>query len=647
MKLATMLEWEVKFREALQKVHNLNNKNQKAGILLSAIPNREKWDEFLDAVKMEWRTWRRDLCSHPHCLVVLYSGLAFYEYDENRFWPQFANVVGLEHLPSNQQIELNDAFAKAAENLGLKIRRRDSSTDYVGSAVYYIGIPLSLWDGFLEICEWALWQETWERLSDEEWSVSVTKRAGSRTRLSNFLRDNREVASAFIQEMHDARKILTEDDHLTISDLKQASLLRQEYFDEVPETAEFLRPANPESLFQDRARLVLDEQRFRLSLHLPAVARDKLPAIWRIGACTQDAAPTPDTLTLNSAAFAPSLFLNLESGQQSESQRLQGIAPWGLFDLEQKRFVNLKRQQLPIHSYTLISPKKLDAISRKGFDEAENPANELYEFEDGTACYVTHLWPVGKHAELSLTQTGMVKKFDFRSSFKINERIFAGEGAYAANFSRYKEYIKTERLPLLCVAIPFGSFQNTESVLQRKFLVSVGEQPTDGRWEKRHEDDNQEYYFWHWADELQLRKKVSIAVKAPELGLRFEYQIEMLLPKAGMAECWRNLPGAFLPWVLLAQPTANMKEGMKWNDLMLAKEAIAPGQQSFSESLLRKYARYGLLTQRGQLWMIAESRAVLEPSAFGGVTYGFVATLPSFGACSDMYTIKFLIYHFQ
>jgi hypothetical protein len=99
--------------------------------------------------------------------------------------------------------------------------------------------------------------------------------------------------------------------------------------------------------------------------------------------------------------------------------------------------------------------------------------------------------------------------------------------------------------------------------------------------------------------------------------MRFEYQVEMLRAKPGMDECWKNLPGAFLPWILLAQPTAGTREGMKWNDLMFAKEAIAPGQPSFSQHLLRKYASHGLLTQRGHTWMIAESRAVLETTAAG------------------------------
>jgi hypothetical protein len=332
----TLGDWEEAFKKALLIIDKA--KRQTAGVLLSTIPSRAKWDEFLRSANVEWRTWRGELSQFPNCLIVLYGGLAFYEYDENRFWPQFAKAVGSEPLSTNQQGEINGVFARAAESCGLQIRRRESGTDYVGSAVYHIGVPLSLWDGFLEICEWALRQDNWQGLSDQEWSEAVTKRAGSRTRLKNFLFGNREAASAFIREMHDARKRLIEDQQLTISDLKQASLLRQEYFDEVPETAEFLRPTNPESLFRDRARLVWNEEHWNIRLDLPAVARDKLPATWTIGTHTLKAAAAPDTLTLNSEAFAPWLFLKLTTGQRSEMQRLPGVAPWGLFDLERNRF---------------------------------------------------------------------------------------------------------------------------------------------------------------------------------------------------------------------------------------------------------------------------------------------------------------------
>lgn len=597
-------------RKRIQQIDG--STRQRAGTLLSVIPKREEWNKFLNSVQ----SWYREKDKYPCHLLILYDGLAFYEYDASSYWPQFAKAIGSEQLPANQQSAINKAFERAAKTCGLPILHRADSTDYVGSAVHHIGVPLSLWDDFLEICEWMLSQDNWTGWSDEEWSGVVTKRAGGRTRLKNFLLDNRKTASDFIQEMHNARKILSEDQSLKISDVQQASLLRQEYFDEVPETAEFLRPTDPESLLKDQARLVWEEESACISLHLPAVPHHKLPATWKIGSHTQEAASTPDALILNAAAFDPSLDLELESGQQSESQWVRGISPWGLFDSEQKRLVNPKRQHFPIRSYTLVSSKPLDKVLRKGFDEEDSPINERYELGDGTECYVTRLWPVGKHAELSITHAGETKKLSFRPRFKIEVRIFAGEGNYAANFSRYKEDIKLERLPLLCIAIPSGSFQDTRDALRQKFRVTLEKQLVEGIWEKRYEDESQEYYFWRWGDELQLRKKVNVSVQSPELGIEFKYQIEMLLPKKGMDDCWRNLPGTFLPWILLAQPAVGVKEGMRWNDLLLAKEAIAP-EQPLSAYVLRKYERHGLLEQRGVRWRIAESRAVFEPTVDG------------------------------
>lgn len=606
--MRTLKDWEGCFCRSLHEIDEA--KRQKAGALLPVLPDRKDWNEFLDFMKT---FWKRALDDSPCCLLVLYDGLAFYEYAANKFWPQFSEAVGEKAtLPSNQQLEINGAFALAAQRFGLKIH----NADYVGSAVYHIGVPLSLWDGFLEICEWALAHDNWMGLSDKEWSEAVTKRAKSRTRLKNFLTNNREAASAFIQEMHDARRILAEDQGLTISDLQQASLLRQEYFDEVPETAEFLRPEDPDSLIQDRARLVWDEDPVCIRLHLPAVPNDKLPATWKIGAFAQEAASTPDILPLNAGAFVPSLVLRLESGQQHESQWLRGIAPWGLFDSERGRFVNPEIRQLPVHSYTLVSSEPLD-ISRQGFDGEESPINEPCEFGDGTPTYVTHLWPVDKHAELSITHNGETKNFQFRPRFKIEARIFAGEGGWAANFSRHKEYLKLERLPLLCIAIPFGSFSNTEIALQQKFQVRTGDQISQGVWKKFREDDSREFYSWHWEAGSQPRKKVNVSIRSPELGIKFNCPVEILLPKEAMTGCWQKLPGAFLPWFLLVQTSAARVEGMKWSDLMLAKEAIAPTQRGFSEALLRKYARYGLLEKCGVRWIIADSRAVVEPSVDG------------------------------
>jgi len=616
--MGTLEHWENKFSNELNEISK--SEIEKAGALLHIIPDREGWSQFLESVKTEWQLWCKNLQKFPSSLLILYGGVAFYEYYTGEFWPHFREAIGHE-LPSGQQQNCKDTFVSVAEKFNLKIRERQIGTDYVGSAVHSIGIPISLWDEFLEVCEWALTIPDWSDFSDEQWDEFATKRSLGRARLKNFLVGNRNTASDFIKEMHEAREILIKDRSLTISDLKQASLLRPEYFEEVPETAEFLRPQDPESLIKDRARLVWDEDPVCIRLHLPAVPRDKLPAQWEIGTITQDAASTPDTLYLNSVAFDRSLVLQLKSGQQNERCLLQGIFPWGLFNLERKKFVNLRQQQLPINSYLIISPEPLDEISRKGFEEEDCPTNELYEFEDGTECYVTYLYPLpDRRPRLSVNHKQKNWKIDFWNRSKIEARIFAGEGNYAANFNSFEgKYIKLERLPLLCISIPLARFENTEAALRQKFQVRVEGKMASGEWEKRHEDENREFYFWNWGTGLQPRKKVNVSVKAPEIGIEFDYPIEILKIRDGMENCFQNLPGGFLPWVLLAQPRSSVtKEGMNYGDLLLAKDAITPDNpQKFSMPLLRKYAKFGLLRQNGARWIIAESRAVSEPPVEG------------------------------
>ena len=298
----TLADWETNFAAKIQGRER--SKGASHAPLLPVVPDRIIWDAFLVSVCGEWRTWKSQLSRYPSCLLMLYCGLAFYEYDENRFWPQFAKVVGSEELPANQQSEINTVFATAARRFGLELKLRDKGTDFVGSAVNLIGIPLSLWDGFLEVCDWALWHKDWRSLSVEEWDDVVEKRSGSRTRLRRFLTENRQSASGFIQDVLDVREILSGDSKLTIGDIARASILRQEYFDDVPETADFLRPQDPDSLFRFRVRLIWDEQRQNISLLLPAMSRDKLPASWCVGLRQQEAAPSPDDLVLNSDSLA-------------------------------------------------------------------------------------------------------------------------------------------------------------------------------------------------------------------------------------------------------------------------------------------------------------------------------------------------------
>jgi hypothetical protein len=199
---------------------------------------------------------------------------------------------------------------------------------------------------------------------------------------------------------------------------------------------------------------------------------------------------------------------------------------------------------------------------------------------------------------------------------KIEARIFGGEGNYSTNFRLYKDWLKVERLPLLCVAVPFGYFGNTENALMCKFQVCINGHHMAGTWEKRHADKTQEFYFWCWLNESQIRKKVNLSIKAPELGISFEYQVEILQLKDGMAGCLGNLPGKFLPMCLLAQAPLGKKEGMKWQDLLLAKEAIAPNG-FLNRNLLYGYKNCGIIDHRGHSWMIVESRVKFETPGNG------------------------------
>ncbi len=402
----SLQDWEDNFDRAIRSIDA--TKRSKAGAFLPIIPPHGEWEDFLTGIKSGWNTWQYDLYRYPACLVILYDGLAFYEYYDGTFWPYFANAVsGIAEAPSaNRQTDINAAFLEAAQKFLLRLMPRGKGTDFVGSAVYHIGIPLSLWDGLLVICEWAAWREDWKALSDAEWDDAIQKRAGSRRRLTQFLTGNRESASSFVQEMLDARYVLTRDQSLSITDIAQASILRQEYFDEVPETADFLRPQNPDSLFQDRAKLIWNDQKQKLSVYLPAVVLDRLPAVWQIGQRTQKATSGPDELVLNALAFNKRLMVRLDSGQHSEVQLLRGPEPWGLFDLEAGgRLTNSDRDELPLKSYALLSPEPITIVSLEGFAREENPENEPIELSDGTTCYVTRLWPTGKYAQIILKES--------------------------------------------------------------------------------------------------------------------------------------------------------------------------------------------------------------------------------------------------
>jgi hypothetical protein len=147
-----MDNWDIKFEDALDVLSESDK--HKAGILLPVVPKRADWEQFKNCCKEAWPTWRDKLADHKFCLIALFTGLAFFEYDDNTFWPHFNRAVGVQDIPANQQTKINEKFAKFICELNLEVRQNDRGKDCVDTAVYYAGVPLSLWGHFISICEW-------------------------------------------------------------------------------------------------------------------------------------------------------------------------------------------------------------------------------------------------------------------------------------------------------------------------------------------------------------------------------------------------------------------------------------------------------------------------------------------------------------
>lgn len=225
-----LAEWQLQFDYALSEIPAAQR--SRAGAVLSVIPGRDEWEQFVADVRKEWWHWEWTLASNPACMVVLYDGAAFFNYRNGAFWEDFARVV---NSPPDQS-EINRIYKVAARRYGLPVIQGN----YVTSAVAQIGVPISMWDGFLHVCEWALWANGWDELDEHAWESAMTRRLGGRKLLISFLIENRESATELIREMLEARRVLASDRAMTVEAISQALFLRPEYFEQVPETANFL-----------------------------------------------------------------------------------------------------------------------------------------------------------------------------------------------------------------------------------------------------------------------------------------------------------------------------------------------------------------------------------------------------------------------
>jgi hypothetical protein len=152
--------------------------------------------------------------------------------------------------------------------------------------VRHIGIPVRVWRGFVEVCERLFVEpEDWRQWPYERWEDAIHLWLGGRKNLRAFFVENRPTARKWIDEMLEVRLILDKNPDWTLDDVAQISHLRPEYFDEVPETAIFLRPIETETLFRDRPRLRLRLQPGVVAIHLetPRLKDEHLlPSDWHV-----------------------------------------------------------------------------------------------------------------------------------------------------------------------------------------------------------------------------------------------------------------------------------------------------------------------------------------------------------------------------
>jgi hypothetical protein len=475
-----------------------------------------------------------------------------------------------------------------------------------------------MWEGFLTICQWALWKTDWASLSDQNWQDTMKRRLGGHKRLIRFLIENREpTASDFIREMLDARKILTEDNTAKISTIAQASILRREYFEEVPETADFLRPQDPDSLLDDKPRLLWREK--RVGVHLPPVSEGM--GEWEcFGQCAA-ATGVAGEMPLNGKAFASRLCVKLQSGEQSSSVEMSGLHPYGLFDEQRQRFANLKRSRLPTSAYRLISKERIYIDAKEKDWTVEE--NEVVDLEDATQCFVTYLWPVSDRPHLVINGCQPLR---FGRVVRVNLRIYSGsENSHVLRFGWRDENLVAERLPHLVLEIPCGFMSDedaSDEEMREEFAVLLNGQVTSGRWVCFHQyPDNSpewDYYQWQWNTvqlplgnyELKVRSK-----KVGELsfGLRRSQLVTIASPTDDALWPRPTQLGKFWIWILLAQ----IQDEPTWEEFWIARQAIAGFQDlKINQNDWKKLEEHGYVRLRRQ-FVVQKSALEFKPG--GGI----------------------------
>ncbi|MCP9495656.1 MAG: hypothetical protein MSG64_14515 [Pyrinomonadaceae bacterium MAG19_C2-C3] len=593
-------DWESHFEDEFNKISA--ERRHKPGAFLSVVPLGAEWENYKDFVRCGWRIGR--ITEFPFCLLTLYAGVAFYDYESGDYWKPFAAAVGVKSISPMQYNKLNDYLFYHAREIGLETLASSRGNDFVGTAIFQIGVPLSFWQDFLKVCENLWWREDWKSFSSDEWEAFVTRKVGGLARLKRFLVDNPKTARRFIAEVHDVRRLVASG--ADVAEIIQMSFLRPEHFAAAPETEQFISPQ--ESLaFLNRFQLVWNENQAKISIYLPPVAAAELPAVWRLGETQQRADLYQHEFPINRHAFQPKISLNFEGTSKTETKKLEGIEHWAIFDDETNRLVNVECANLPLKSYTLVSAAPLEEIALKGFDE-EIEENEKLNLRDGFECFINRLSPMERKAQISFVCNGEKHELKFRTKNRVEIFLLAGLACNVAQFRLFRNTLKTDCLPVPCLILPTDLFDGEEIDLAEKFKVSLDAQTGAGNWEKARDEGNQAFYFWRWDDQTRARKKVDLTIESEGLAIRKEFKIEILQPKANLVDCWTNLPDKFLPFALLAQPNFKSDKGTTFDEMHEIKEIVQPHGRFVNLGFFHFYENLGVLKSSGKRWQFAQSK---------------------------------------
>jgi hypothetical protein len=635
------------------------------GGCVAALPDADHLQEYLAGLRTAWLSgWCNQPGRYQHLLLRLYHCVAFLRYEGNAFWASLGEAVGDSIIASapHRQTEINNVLEHISRHVGLEILIGAGHTRLcVQSAVRHVGIPVRVWRGFVEVCERLFVEpEDWRQWPDERWEDAIHLWLGGRTNLRAFFVENRPTARKWIDEMLEARLVLDKNPDWTLDDVAHISHLRPEYFDEVPETAIFLRPIETETLFRDRPRLRLRWQPGVVAIHLETPRlkdEDLLPSDWHVLAHRVTASTNPVSIPLHRGAFTQDLALKLVRVQDElAAYRLRGVWPWGLWSESSSAFISLQARELPMDDYVLVSISPLGFTNRDGWlgdDTDETRWNQEAQMPDGSTCFVSRLAPDARRATLEVVGRHGITfapraRLELRVFPRVTERFFL-------TFTPPKS-VALPTWPRFVVKTPKGllahSADETQKLLQNEFRFFADDTVVPGDW--RHDEDasrhldGEDVFFYRvhedWLppthnarptrvlrDLHDLRRIEAPAPKPHELTIQLRATRHGIIPFGDSPEIqFKKEPPLttahagklyvpfrdYWPWYLL---TAT-QDHPTWEEIRLAFDMM-----SVSDTQLRFYPflqieQHGMATRRGRRWTDFDNRILFGRHDGGNCT---------------------------